>query len=76
MHNLSHAFSDIERKGPSRNTDTRLGEHGHVGLHKDFSVTNSRDDFGQVVAMHAERAALSIIWDRSGTHLKMLSRFA
>lgn len=66
MHNLTHAFDDIVRKGPSKNMDTRTGEHGHVHLHKDFAATNCRDEITQVLAMDEYRSALNIIRDRSG----------
>jgi hypothetical protein len=66
MHNLSHAFCDIERKGPSKNTDTRIGEHGHVRLHEDFASTNYRDALTQVTDIHEKQASLSIIRDRLG----------
>jgi hypothetical protein len=68
MHNLSHAFSDIKRKGPSKNTDTRIGEHGHVVLHQDLASTNCRDELGQVTGMHEQQAALSIIRDQCGVY--------
>ena len=66
MHNLIHAFDDIERKGPSKNMDTRIGEHGHVQLHKDFAATNCRNEVTQVLAMDEYRSALNAIRDRSG----------
>jgi hypothetical protein len=65
IHNLTHAFDDIERKGPSKNMDTRIGEHGHVQLHKDFAATNCRNELSQVLAMDEYRSALTVIRDRS-----------
>ena len=45
---LEHAFEHVERKGPTKNYNTKIGENVHVTLKKDFDEGNGKDAEVQV----------------------------
>jgi hypothetical protein len=50
-HLLSHIVDQIQRKGPTRNYTTALGEGGHVQLKKDYQFgTNHRAGYEEKVS--------------------------